>query len=160
MNVTGGLPGAFEPATWFLAFFETSSTPWLDRVLPGRFKHVSAFAYVPGACIWVWCDAHWKGLSIVFLPHQGFILQIAPLTRNATIVKTEKRPLGAMPVSTRFGFYCVPFVKQLIGLRSFALTPDQCYRFIIRTGGAEIANERAQATGRPDAPLGEREGAD
>jgi hypothetical protein len=160
MDVTWSLPGSFQPAEWFLAFFERTNVAWLNRLPFVRFRHISAFAYVPGTKAWIWYDSHWFGTSLVIIGHERFTTEVAKLTHGATVVKLAKRPEAPMPLSTRVGFYCVPCVKHLVGVRCAAITPDGFYLAVIRAGGTIIGRQSPTATDRSPASAGAAAGAD
>ncbi|MGO9740459.1 MAG: hypothetical protein ACLPN5_02895, partial [Roseiarcus sp.] len=61
--------GAAEAAEWFVVFHPDASSRWLSALAMGRFKHVSAFTYVPVGDCWLFLDAEWTGLRIVHAKH-------------------------------------------------------------------------------------------
>jgi hypothetical protein len=131
------LPGAVEPDVWFLAFYLRTSDPRLDRFIPGRFKHVSAFAYAPGVKCWLYYDVNLAGVTFLIFPHDSRQALIN-LSRGAAVVKlrkTQKR----MPWHSRIGFYCVPAIQHLLCLSGVAFTPTGLYRLVLRSGGELIA---------------------
>jgi hypothetical protein len=148
------LPDGFEPSYWNVVFHPSKGR--LARLLLGRFQHVSAFAYVPGWRVWVIYDCQWGGTRISFVSHGTLIV---PVIRNCNVVKFD-RVYKPMVLASRFGFYCVPAIKSLLGLSCVAATPDGLYRHLINNGG--IAYERVEPTAaaaRSDVPTGARAGA-
>lgn len=142
------LPDAIEPDEWFVVFHTKANGRFINRLAFGRFKHVSAFAYVPGFRLWLHYDAQWTGMRLRVIGHDTLKAQIGDLTRDCVLLKMKRRHV-AMPVSTRFGFYCVTAVKHLIGVRCRCLRPDGLYRRLIAEG-AEIVHgqQPAAAIGR------------
>ena len=145
------LPDAIEPTYWNVVFHP--SVTRLNRVLLGRFGHVSAFTYIPGFRAWILYDCQWGGTRI------GFCSGIGPLivySAGCAIIKFDRR-YERVALSSRLGFYCVPAIKQLLGLSCVAATPDGLYRHLIRHGGELISGQRvatATAAAGSDAAAG------
>ena len=150
------LPDAIEPDYWNVVFHP--STNRLNRLLLGRFQHVSAFTYIPGTGAWLLYDCQWGGVRIALIPR---INVLVAYTRGANVVKFERR-YQKFALTSRFGFYCVPAVKQLLGLSCVAATPDGLYRHLIVNGGELISGQcidTAAAAAGSDAAAVERAGA-
>ena len=149
------LPDAIEPSYWNVVFHPSQTR--LDRLLLGRFRHVSAFTYIPGVAAWVMVDCQWGGMRIAFIPRLAVLIAY---TSGCTVVKFDRR-YQRFALASRFGFYCVPAIKQLLGLSCVAVRPDALYRAIINNGG-EIINEPerpAAAAAGSDVPAGTAAGA-
>jgi hypothetical protein len=144
------LPDAIEPLEWFVVFHRQAPTRLLSLLAFGEFKHVSAFAYVPGFKAWLVYDAQLAGTRLFLLPHRD--TSKAVLIRfmdNCAVLKIAKQwNSHAMPWSSRLGFYCVPAVIHLLGLRCVAVRPDALYRHILRNGGIRV-DEFRQHVQRP-----------
>lgn len=150
---------AAEPSAWFLAFYRESSAPWLNH-LPVRFRHVSAFGYMPGFHAWALYDVNLGGTTLRLVSHETAKAWIGKLIEGAVVVRIEP-PRRDMPLWSRLGFYCVPAMKHLIGLPCVSLTPGQFYRAVIRNGGTVVSGcESAPASGRPDSSPASATGAD
>jgi hypothetical protein len=134
------LPDGFEPSYWNVVFHPSKSR--LARLLLGCFDHVSAFAYVPGFRVWVIYDCQWGGTRISFVSHGTLIV---PFIRDCTVVKFD-RVYQPMVFLSRFGFYCVPAIKSLLGLSCVAVTPDALYRHLINNGGMLLNGQRVDTT--------------
>jgi hypothetical protein len=130
------LPEGFEPSYWNVVFHPSKSR--LARLLLGCFDHVSAFAYVPGFRVWVIYDCQWGGMRIAFIPRINVLIAY---TSGCAVVKFDRR-YQPFALSSRFGFYCVPAIKQLLGLSCVAATPDGLYRHLIANGGELINGQR------------------
>jgi len=150
------LPDIIEPSYWNVVFHP--SVTRLNRFLLGRFQHVSAFTYVPGVAAWIMVDCQWGGVRIAFIPR---IAVLVAYTRDCTVIKFDRR-YQRFALSSRFGFYCVPAIKQLLGLSCVAATPDGLYRHLIKHGGELISGQRvdtAAAAARSDVAAGTATGA-
>ena len=152
---THWLPDAIEPDYWNIVFHPSQTRT--ARILLGRFQHVSAFTYLAGFRGWMLYDVQWGGVRIAMFANLDALVAY---TRDCMVVKFN-RQYQHMSLLTRFGFYCVPAVKHLIGLSCVAVRPDALYRAIINNGG-EIINEPerpAAAAARSDAAAGAGAGA-
>lgn len=151
-------PEAVEPLDWIVVFRPWSES-WLVRnLVPGRFKHVSAYADLAGLRAWVTFDVGFDGTKITVIPDGAQVRAImAPWLDGCTLVRMRKRP-GAKCRVALFG-WCAPSVARLIGLRSGALRPDALYRDCLRNGGtivwteAPAQNLSGQAPARSEEPL-------
>jgi hypothetical protein len=147
---THWLPDAIEPDYWNVVFHPSTSR--LARLVLGEFAHVSACTYIPGFRCWIVYNNEWGGLRISFVNHGTLLI---PYMRDCVVVKFDRRyePLALL---SRFGFYCVPAIKQLLGLSCVAATPDALYRHLIKNGGVIIGQriDPAAATARSDAATG------
>jgi hypothetical protein len=133
------IPGAVEPVEWFVVFHRKSTTRWLAWLACGEFKHVSAFAYYPGFKAWLVYDVNMRGTSLIMLSHERAKTALADYTDDCDVVKIvrDPRPYG-FQFSSRFFFYCVPAIKNIIGLVCVAMRPDSLYRLILRNGGVLV----------------------
>lgn len=128
------LPEAVEPVEWTVVFHREASSRWFALIALGRFKHVSAFAYLPGLKGWVIHDWQYGGLRVAVLPHSDEACRL--LTAMFPTATTEWVPWrrSADP-SSRSGFRlgtCVGAVKHLLGVPGHALRPDGLYRYLKR----------------------------
>src|SRR5215469_339744 len=129
------LPDAIEPSYWNVVFHPSGTR--LERLILGRFRHVSAFTYIPGVAAWIMIDCQWGGVRVMFIPR---IAALVAYTRGCTVIKAD-RVYQPFAIWSRFGFYCVPAIKQLLGLSCVAATPDALYRHLIKHGGELISGQ-------------------
>jgi hypothetical protein len=138
------LPEAIEPDEWYVIFHRKVAVRWLSWLAFGEFKHVSAMAYCPGFKAWLVYDTQLRGTRIFLVAHGRDGETIKPFfierTRDCAVVKIA-RGHAHMGLSSRWGLYCVPVIKHLIGLRSAALRPDKLYKDCIKAGGEIIGAE-------------------
>src|SRR5690348_8565690 len=120
------IPGPLisQPEQWILAFEPAlPGQRWLNMI-PGRFKHVRAYGYVPFLHVWVFVDATFAGLELRVAANGAAADAQAELwTRHCTIVLMPRRPHANRSVLLSASGWCVPAVKRLIGLKSSALRP-------------------------------------
>lgn len=122
---------------WFVAFYDKSTVRWLDRLLPSRFKHVSAFGFSHGAQTWIFYDVSlFYGTRITLAPAGSDGDRAVGLV-TADACKVLK--LSASSKRRRIGmswlfFWCVPAARNLLNLGGGALLPDALWRDCIRAG--------------------------
>jgi len=144
-------PAAVEPTLWNVVFHPVAATAWMNRMPIGHFKHVSAFAYLAGLKGWLLYDVQLCATRIIVLPDLDESMKIiGRLTEGCDILSIERRDGGS--TGGRLGFWCVPAVKHLIGLRSGALRPDRLYDDLLLNGARVIhAAPQLRTAERPDA---------
>jgi hypothetical protein len=124
-----GVPGA-----WFVAFYGKGYRQhWWDWILPMDRQHVMAFGYSAHAERWLVYDVTAGQTFIRALTKEAFVswLRILPAHRKILLVESG---VFEAPPRWRFGFWCVPAVAHLIGVRSRALRPAAFYRDLLRLG--------------------------
>lgn len=129
-------PTHFEPRAWLLVFHRKARTAWVNRWVPGRFKHVSAIGFIPAARAWVFYDVELGRTKVEVLPAGQPAIRACgeKMAGNAVLrfdVRERKRRMA------RVGFWCVPAVKHLVGLHSGALLPTTLWEHCI-AAGAEV----------------------
>ena len=134
------LPPAIEPDYWNVVFHPSEGI--LPRLVLGCFQHVSAFTYIPGTGAWLLYDCQWGGVRLALIPRLNVLVAY---TRDCAVIKFDRR-YQPFALASRWGFYCVPAIKQLLGLSCVAATPDGLYRHLIRHGGELISGQRVVTT--------------
>ena len=133
---------AIEPTRWVLVFQRSSTIWWVRWLNPGRYKHVSAYAYLPGFKAWLIYEVNLIRTSIVVVPDgQEGLGWLYELTRDSDLVAVKRGAHASVPLLG----WCVPAIARLIGLRSRALRPDRLFRDCIAAGG-ELLTVRCPAT--------------
>lgn len=144
----------YEPLSWLLVFEPRTTWPWLDRLVPGRFKHVCAFGWVEATKSWLHFDVELGRTRLLALPADAGELLVAaklcvPGTGALRVPVNERARL--VPVAG----WCVPAMRHLVGLRSGALLPIGLWRDCIASGAEVIHDDETEGTaghsGRPDA---------
>lgn len=133
-------PGA--PIHWNVCFCRTGFHPWLDAVLPGEFKHVRAFGYVPLEDTWVFVDCNLAGMTVRSARAGSAVLNnliAAWIDDSAVVLMPQREHRRLLP-----GLFCVGLTKRLIGSASGALLPSGLYRHCLANGGRPFdENQRA-----------------
>lgn len=136
-------PAIVEPDTWNVCFHRTAASRLWGWLACGKYKHVSAFAFIPGSRHWLLYDVHFEGTRLAILPDTPAAFQvIEAIISDCDVIRITRQTGRAHFV--RLGFWCVPAVKHLLGLRSSALRPDALFRHLLRDGG-EIIGQAGSA---------------
>lgn len=137
--VSAGASG--QPARWVLAFQRSTESPWVRLFACGRYKHVSAFGYIAEVDHWVFFDWRFPGIDVIVARGDGATQLMHHYTRDADLLGMVplKRSTGA-----RFGFWCVPAIKHLLGISGGALRPDALFRDCVRQGAEILSYENAR----------------
>jgi hypothetical protein len=131
-EVQGPFPEEIEV---FFVVFHTRVRTWWVRAIPGRFKHVSVFAYAPNCSIWLFYEVSINGTRLILLPNGQHEETLSAITAESSVLKFKRLPTPNPVI--RPGFWCVTAISHLLGLPSGALRPDALWRQLLREG-AEI----------------------
>lgn len=138
-----------SPKHWTLCFDRTA-TAW-TRFVPGRYKHVRAFGYVPLDAVWLFVDWNICGLTLRAAPDgsQTAAALIRTWIDRCDLVQVEAGARQRVPP----GLYCVGAIKRLTGIPSGALLPDGLWRDCLKFGGRTFDEfQRANAAVPATAP--------
>jgi hypothetical protein len=130
----------FEPMSWLLIFHVSTHKPWLDRLLPGRFKHVSALGYVEAAKCWLVVDVALSRMAVKVAAHRAGDTLAARIMAGNGVLRVKVRHETSRLVGGRFGFWCVPAMKHLVGADTGALRPDTLWRDLVASGAEIVAD--------------------
>ena len=122
-----GFPGA-----WYAAFFDGERKRWWWRLCRPGFRHVLAFGYSAQADAWLIYDVTLLRTYVCAIRPEVFDAWLQGLPTHRTIVRLD-HPVDAPPAS-RLGFWCVPAVAHLLGVKTRALRPQALYRDLIAHG--------------------------
>lgn len=138
---------ALEPSRWNVVFHRKAENWFFAAIAFGRFKHVSAFAWVPELSIWLFYDVGFRRTRLFAVP-DGATAQgmVGALARGNCIVTVDVRE-DALPWM-RGGLFCTTAIKHLIGSGSGALRPDRLYRHLVASGGTVRDDESRSAKDR------------
>lgn len=124
-----------EPERWYLIFETRAPARWLRWIAMGRFKHVSALGWLPEQRLWVHYDVRLGRTRVAVLPDcQAAADRVHELREHAvTVVFT---PVADRRRWLRLGFWCVPAMAHLVGVKGTPLRPDALFRLCLEQGGA------------------------
>lgn len=137
---------AGTPSRWILAFARRSSSRWVNLV-PGRYKHVMAMGYVAEMDSWIFFDVRLGHTDLYTARGDGARQLMAHYAEGADLLGMPAR--RGRSAALRCGFWCVPSIKHLVGVRGGALRPDALWRDCLRQGAEILSdeNQRAATTG-------------
>lgn len=138
---------------WNLAFWPVGRYP-LAWLVPGRFKHVAAFGYSHACRTWVLYDVTLAGTEVYVLPDgQASLATIADWTAGCSILNFANPATNIRkPFGGRLGFWCVPAMKHLLGIRSGAVLPSQLWRSCLQHGAKIVIDGQQSSTTTPAYP--------
>lgn len=127
---------AEEVQRWHFVFHVKHHTWWGERFIPGRFSHVSAFAYMHLAKVWILVEQSPRTNTRVLVWPEYRADEMPPFlinwTMDSSILAADVRRRSDFRPKT--GFSCVGSVKDLIGSRSRALSPEGLFHDLVREG--------------------------
>lgn len=130
------------PNRWSVVFHRKGYNRFFSLIAMGRFKHVSAFAWLPEMRVWLLYDVGFRRTVITVMPdNDGSKVVLADLIRGNCMVTLNARE--GRPHVARLGFFCTTAVKHLLGLSGGALRPDALFRLCVREGG-EISDDESR----------------
>lgn len=124
--------------SWLVAFVDDPRSPrrWWDVLCRSGFRHVQAWGWDADAGVWVVYSVFTDSTMVDALPPgdlaDSVIGGICAVSSAVLRFEPPARPeQGRM---LRLGFWCVPAVAHLLGIRTGALVPHQLYRDLLRRG--------------------------
>lgn len=126
----------YEPQSWCVVFNREAASGWA-RFVPGRFKHVRAYAFIPKTRTWLFYDVSLGGTSLQAIPDgpdaRAAIWSFIGPPDVSTIVAIGKLPRRRrwLPWSN----WCTSALRHLLNLPGSALRPDGFYRDCLANGG-------------------------
>ena len=113
---------------------------WL---VPGRYKHVRAYAFLPKLKIWLFFDVNFSGTSLFAVP-QGpdaiaAIFSFIGPKGVSDIVSVPRQPAMRRRL-VRLNL-CTSAVRHLLNMPGGALLPDRFYRECLDNGGTPFEAE-------------------
>lgn len=138
----------YEPQVWNVVFNREAATGWA-RLVPGRFKHVRAYAFVPATNLWLFYDVHFGGTKLFAVPAGPDALAAIfsfigpPGASEIVSVRVLPRRRRILPLTN----WCTTALRHLLNLPRGALRPSAFYRDCLKNGVPFEARD-----GRADLP--------
>ncbi len=132
MNDAVGSPLNVEPTEWYLVFLRARERTWFG----GEFRHVSAVSEING--IWLLYDVTTYRTRVCAFPGSAADKLLAAIEHDSEIVLMPARK--GPPTWRRPGFWCVPAMAHLVGIKTHALRPDAFFRDCLANGGTRIGD--------------------
>ncbi len=136
----------YEPEVWNVVFNREAASGWAKWV-PGRYKHVRAYAFVPATRTWLFYDVSFAGTVIAAIPHgedsYARIWEFIGPEGASDIVAMKRLPSRRrlFPWSN----WCTPALRHLLNLPGSALRPDSFHRDCLANGGVPFEAKYASA---------------
>jgi len=144
-----------EPTVWFLIFEERSRSWWVDLLAWGRFKHVTAVGWVSDQRLWLFYDVSLGRTRVAAMPDCPGAWEIIAAMREQAV--TLVMPPGrGRNFWARIGFWCVPAMAHLVGVRSHAMRPDRLFAHCLGQGGQVMTFQPDPVCGADEAATPER----
>lgn len=128
----------FTPETWVFAFSKKAARRWVELLVPGKFKHVLAFGFVPASDAWVVINPCFDRTEVEVIPNnenfEAFLLDL--FDRQHVLVSV---PAGLNSRLPAFGYWCTSMCAHLAGLPRSALRPDAFLKECLAHGGRYLA---------------------
>lgn len=120
---------------WLVVFVDQTGpwTWWRPFTRPG-FRHVVALRYDTGTRSWIMLDWARNGMKIEAVPTEVASWVLDQGWRGGGVLRIHQdigRPRHGPRIAI---FYCVTAVSHLLGISSWAVTPKQLHRALLRRG--------------------------
>lgn len=126
----------YAPTSWCVVFNVEGDSRWA-RWVPGRFKHVRAFAFIPKTRVWLFYDVSFSGTDLFAIPDgpdaRAAIWSFIGPPGCSYVVSVPRLPQR----TRRFPWsnWCTSALRHLLNLPGGALRPDAFYRDCLEHGG-------------------------
>lgn len=138
---------SYEPAVWNVVFNREAASGWA-RFVPGRYKHVRAYAFIPATRIWLFYDVSFSGTALMAIPDGPDAIDaiysfIGP-PGVSDIVAMRRLPVRRR----RFPWsnWCTTSLRHLLNLPGSALLVDGFHRECLANGGVPFEDYDGSAT--------------
>lgn len=146
------VPISLRVDTWFVCFKRRSPTWFFQTFVPGRYKHVAAYGWVPGQDLFVFFEAAINNVALCVAPSNACAPLQDAMLRDATVVEFKADHAARrfwQPVMT-----CTSAVAQIIGTKSRALRPGRLLADLLAEGGEIILEAPSGKSSEPAAAAG------
>lgn len=126
----------YQPASWCVVFNLEAATGWA-RFVPGRFKHVRAYAFIPKTRTWLFYDVSFGGTELMAIPdgpdaRAAIWSYIGPPGRSVIV------SVPCLPQRRRrfpWSNWCTSALRHLLNLPGSSVRPSGFYRDCLAAGG-------------------------
>lgn len=129
------------PKAWQVCFMGMERRFWWDWLTPPGFRHVFLLGYVAEHGLWLCYDmmAFKTEITLLSGTRAGALLTMA---HDQGQVLTWPAPIDPpRRFGLRLGFWCVPAIKHILGLRCVAMTPKGLHDYMLRRGARPLVEE-------------------
>lgn len=126
--------------TWYIAFSPVKVSR-LCRLVPGRWKHVMAFAPAVGTQAWLFVDVNLYGACVYLIPKTAAgDAKLVQYLSGCSILRMRANPPSRWRWPLTFG--CVGAVKHLLNLRGALMTPRGLWNLMLQNGAVIVHDEQ------------------
>ena len=129
-------PNVVIDRLWLVFFGEAEGNPWWSRFLPPGYRHVTACAWFDEQQRWVYFNPTRRGTVILLYREDEFGGRMQQLIDTSSCCLRVRSTLTRS--STPFGWWCTGAIKALVGSKSWAITPYQLSRALLRAGAEKV----------------------
>lgn len=146
-----------DVAFWLICFAGRDRyAPW-DYFLKPGFRHCFLLGYVPDAKLWIRYEVLYHRTEMSLISHHIADLYLTVAQYEGAVLRWEPGAPRAPSWMLRFGLWCVPAIKHVLGVRCVALTPWGLHEWLLRNGAKpllaedrhESVRDTESAAGRP-----------
>lgn len=117
---------------WHVMFIRAERQYFWDWLTDPDYRHCLAYGYCNGR--WIVMDPANERTMVLVLTEQQFSHWLdEKLPRASKVIRMAVQMSGDLRL--KFGLWCVPAIKHLIGFKSGALRPKALCRDLLRNGG-------------------------
>lgn len=147
---------AEEITEWFVVFQTATASGFLDRIIPGKFKHVCAFGWSAGCQVWVFFDPAQRMLHASVAPagklgDEAVSRFIHYRGRESSVLKMARQAGRGRSHFMRGGFWCTSTIAHLLNMPGGALLPDRLWRDCINANAKIVIDGLRRTSASADA---------
>ena len=130
-----------SPPIWLVCFAGREvRTPW-DRFLTCGFRHAFLLGFVPGPNVWLLHETLYDRTNVAVVSSAIADRLLTTAVREGAVLEWRIGPPEPPRLMLRFGLWCVPAIKHVLGVRCVALTPKGLHDWLLRNGAKPVAAE-------------------
>lgn len=136
----------YTPTSWCVVFNVEGSSGWA-RWVPGRFKHVRAYAFIPKTKTWLFYDVSFSGTEIMAIP-DGPEARAAIWSFIGPEGKSYIVGVPVLPARRRlfpWSNWCTSALRHLLNVPGGALSPSAFCRDCLANGGKPFEDDHGSA---------------
>ena len=123
-------------------------TPW-DRFLKSGYRHVFLLGYLSECRLWLRYDVLYDRTMISLVSPQTAGALFSRCVAEGAVLAWPAGDYRPPSWWLRFGLWCVPAIKHVLGIRCVALTPKQLHDFLKRNGARPLIEEENEPIQHP-----------
>jgi hypothetical protein len=126
-------------SVWYVAFSARIPNPLWNWLIPGKWKHVSAFGFCEEANTWLFLDPEFTGTkAYIVVPHEVDRYISAAMAEGAILCMPASKLSGA---NIRSVSCCTMTIRHLLGIRGWSpwsAIPDCLYADCLAAGAVVV----------------------